>query len=207
MVRIVKKYADRRSEIIEAACHLFQTKEYEMATMQEVMDFLNIAKGTIYHYFPSKEALFEAVVEHIVDTRIEQMRNGLSKSQATALEKFKLLISMSNMAQENQGILEQLHESKNSVMHVRLMAVALIKLTPLYEQVVMQGCKEGLFKTDTPRESVEFILAAVPFLTDRGVYPWHQEDIRRRINAFPDIVEAVLKAPKGSFEFLRKLLQ
>ncbi len=63
MARIVKKAEERREEIIAAAREIFQLKGYESTTMHAVMKKLNIAKGTIYHYFASKEALLEAVVE------------------------------------------------------------------------------------------------------------------------------------------------
>ena len=59
MARIVKKPEERRQEIIEAARELFQAKDYEKTTMRDVMDKLGIAKGTIYHYFRSKEDLLE----------------------------------------------------------------------------------------------------------------------------------------------------
>ena len=53
MVRTVKKPEERRQEIILAAAELFRSKGYEKTTMQNVMDAVGIAKGTIYHYFKS----------------------------------------------------------------------------------------------------------------------------------------------------------
>ena len=70
MTRIVKKAGERRKEIIRAARKLFRTKEYDKTTMQELMDKLNIAKGTIYHYFSSKEELLDAVVEELVNEEL-----------------------------------------------------------------------------------------------------------------------------------------
>jgi AcrR family transcriptional regulator len=54
MKRIVKKPAERRKEIIQAARELFQEKDYDSVTMQGVMEKLNIAKGTIYCHQQSK---------------------------------------------------------------------------------------------------------------------------------------------------------
>ena len=64
MIRTVKKASERRSDIISAARHLFRAKGYDKTTMQDVIQRLGIAKGTIYHYFPSKEVLLEAVLKH-----------------------------------------------------------------------------------------------------------------------------------------------
>src|SRR5882672_1556732 len=90
MVRIVKKFADRKADIVKAARHLFQTKEYDKTTMQDVMDALGIAKGTIYHYFKSKEALLEAVIEDITQQNIEQMQTLVKEAKGNALQKIKL---------------------------------------------------------------------------------------------------------------------
>ena len=202
MVRIVKKAADRKSEIVKAARHLFQTKEYDKATMQDVMNSLGIAKGTIYHYFKSKDELFEAVIEDIVDMNIAQMQTLLKDAKGNALKKIQLLIETGNMAASNSAILDHLHRRGNDAMHIRLLAETLVKQAPLYAKLIQEGCDEGLFQTDTPLECAEFILSAVQFLTDMGIYPWTQEDLSRRVRAFPKLIEQQLKAPVGSFQFL-----
>ena len=53
----------RRAEIVQAAEHVFATRGFDGATMEEVAEAVRIAKGTIYLYFPSKLDLFRAVIE------------------------------------------------------------------------------------------------------------------------------------------------
>lgn len=202
MVRIVKKSKERISEIVLAACHLFQAKGYDKVSMQDVMDTVGIAKGTIYHYFKSKEELFEAVVEHIVNTNIEHMRFIMQGATGNALDNIKMLIVAGNISTDNTMILEALHKHKNDTMHARLLAAMVTKQAIVYAQVIHQGCQEGTFQTNHPREVAEFILSAIQFLTDVGIYPWTHQDIERRAHAFPTIIECLLKAPKGSFNFL-----
>ena len=83
-----------------------------------------------------------------------------------------------------------------------MMAVDILKLAPLYADVVRLGIEEGVFHTEYPLESTEFILAASQFLTDIGMYPWKKEDLARRVKALGALVETQLNAPKGSFDFL-----
>lgn len=202
MVRIVKKPEERRREIIETARHLFLTKEYNNTTMQDVMDVLKIAKGTIYYYFKSKEELLEAVVETLVDEDITRKRQLLESATGNALEKFRLLQKMDSMADENIEILDHLHQPENIGMHTRLLAVTIAREAPLYADIIRQGCEEGLFQIDSPLEGAEFLLSGIQFLTDLGIYSWGQEDLLRRAQAFPALIEALLKAPQGSFLFL-----
>ncbi len=202
MARIVKKPTERRSDIVNAARCLLLTKAYDKTTMQDVMDYLGIAKGTIYHYFESKEALLEAVIASIVDTHIEQMQALINEATGNALVKIKILVEASNMAKDNNVIFDHLHRPGSHAIHISLLAATLVKLAPLYEKLIQQGCEEGLFQTDTPLECAEFILSAIQFLTDVGIYHWTQKDLSRRAHAFPKLIEQHLRAPPGSFYFM-----
>jgi AcrR family transcriptional regulator len=174
--------------------------------MQAVMEKLQIAKGTIYHYFNSKEALLEAVIENIVDENVEEMKLALEASKGTALEKLQMLISAGRVAVDNEKILEPLHQSANIGMHIRLLAVAIKKQAPLYEAIIRQGCDEGVFQVEAPLECAEYMLSAIQFLTDQGIYPWTQAELLRRVKAMPGILEAQLKAPPASFQFMLNMM-
>ncbi|CDR34108.1 TetR/AcrR family transcriptional regulator [Criblamydia sequanensis] len=196
------KPINRKNEILKVARNLFLTKDYDKATMGDIMDALEIAKGTIYHYFRSKEALFEAVIEDIVEENIKHMRTLVKNTPKNALEKIQLLVNAGNISQENEKILEQLHKPANDALHSRLLAATLMKQAPLYAEIIQQGCAEGIFKTEVPLECAEFILSAIQFLTDMGIYPWTEQDLKRRMQAFPILIERLLQAPPGSFQFL-----
>jgi len=203
--RTIKKPDERRKEIILAARELFQTKEYDRTTMQELMNILNIAKGTIYHYFSSKEELLEAVVEELVDEELERKKQLMESSRfrtLNALEKIRELATSDTMAEENEQILENLHQPGNTLMHTRQLGRYLIKLAPVFAAVFEEGCDQGIFKTDHPLECAEFLLAGLQFLTDAGFYPWSDDQLARRLKAFPSLVEAQLGASEGSFSFL-----
>lgn len=205
MARIVKKPHVRREEIIKAARELFHAKEYDKATMQELMKELNIAKGTIYHYFSSKEDLLEAVVEGLIDEELKKKEKLLAdcrNKNLDALQCIRLLATADRMAEENEQILEMLHQPGNIIMHARQLGRYLTKLAPIYAAVIEEGCEQGILKTDHPLECAEFLLAGIQFLTDVGFYPWSKEEIARRMAAFPSLLEDLLSAPAGSFNFL-----
>lgn len=196
------KPVNRRDEILKVARNLFLTTDYDKTTMVDIMNALEIAKGTIYHYFRSKEALFEAVIEDIVEENIKHMRTLVKNTPKNALEKIQLLVNAGNISQENKKIIEQLHKPANDALHSRLLAATLMKQAPLYAEIIQQGCVEGIFKTEVPLECAEFILSAIQFLTDMGIYPWTEQDLKRRMQAFPTLIERLLQAPPGSFQFL-----
>lgn len=52
-----------KDQIIQKAFALFMTLEYREVTMSRILKATGLSKGGFYHYFESKEALFEEVVE------------------------------------------------------------------------------------------------------------------------------------------------
>jgi AcrR family transcriptional regulator len=51
----------RRRSIIQAACHVFGEKGFEPATVDAIAEAAHVAKGTVYLYYPSKQAIYDAV--------------------------------------------------------------------------------------------------------------------------------------------------
>jgi AcrR family transcriptional regulator len=56
----------RQEEILEAAAKLFADRGYSEANTQELADLLQVGKGTIYRYFPTKQELFLAAVDRLM---------------------------------------------------------------------------------------------------------------------------------------------
>ena len=125
MTRIVKKFEDRKADIVNAARRLFQTQEYDKTSMQDVIDAVGIAKGTLYHYFKSKEDLLEAVIEEIADEAIEQMQASVKEATGNALQKMQVLTRSGNIAKSHDNLLDNLHKPDNQGMHSRLFAAIL----------------------------------------------------------------------------------
>lgn len=59
----IEKIGKRKDEIVKVSSSLFATNGYQNTDVQQIANQLGVAKGTIYHYFPSKEALFLAAVD------------------------------------------------------------------------------------------------------------------------------------------------
>lgn len=61
----------RPAELLEAALALFVEKGFAATRSEEVAKAAGVSKGTLYLYFPSKEELLKAVIQHFLGTEIE----------------------------------------------------------------------------------------------------------------------------------------
>lgn len=81
----------RPAEIIAAAMRLWDERGFAATRLEDVAAGADIAKGTIYRYFPSKEALFEAALQvRIVATmdRATEMAQGFGGPTKVMLARF-----------------------------------------------------------------------------------------------------------------------
>jgi AcrR family transcriptional regulator len=81
-----ERCALRREEILEGAVKLFARHGYANTDMQVLADTVQIGKGTIYRYFPSKRELFLAGTDQImrkvrqrIDLTIKDIKDPLER--------------------------------------------------------------------------------------------------------------------------------
>jgi AcrR family transcriptional regulator len=77
--RMERKKAEMKRKIITVAMTLFKTQGVDATTMEQIAGEVDIAKGTLYNYFPVKEA--------IIDEYIKQAFRDKNADRVRPLEK------------------------------------------------------------------------------------------------------------------------
>ena len=67
---------ERKQHVVKYAHQLFVEKGYQATSIQDILDYSGISKGTFYNYFPSKSDLLKAVFT-MTQNKLEQERNDL----------------------------------------------------------------------------------------------------------------------------------
>lgn len=94
--RIRKSREERRSEIIEAATHIFIHEGYAELTLRRVAREVNIRLSTVQHYFDSRGALLNALLEQRIlfytdsYVALKSRLDGSAEEQARAILRFLL---------------------------------------------------------------------------------------------------------------------
>ncbi len=79
-----------RQELLSKCFDLFAEKGYSAITMRQIAEGLSVSTGTLYHYFPSKQALFEQLVEAGCERDLSMASAELSGTQ-TLQERLEIL--------------------------------------------------------------------------------------------------------------------
>jgi AcrR family transcriptional regulator len=62
----IEKGRATRDRLVEAGREAFGTRGYEATSIAEILDTAGVAKGALYHHFETKAALFDAVLDRVV---------------------------------------------------------------------------------------------------------------------------------------------
>jgi AcrR family transcriptional regulator len=217
MPRIVREeeYAIRRNQILDTALRLVYTKGFEQMTIQDILDNLQISKGAFYHYFDSKAAVLEALVERIVDEVEPLLSVIVQDAHLSALEKFQRFFdSTARWKTERKDLMLRLmrmwYADENAIVRQKVFVSTLKRVSPLLTEITYQGVREGVFTTPYPETVSQVFFYFLQglgetfvqlLLTDHDQLKSMQQ-AANVVTAYTDALERVLGAPRGSINLM-----
>jgi AcrR family transcriptional regulator len=173
MARQVKpeEYAARRREILDAALQLMHDKGYERMTIEHVLAELQISKGALYHYFRSKRALLDGIVDMMGQSAVAALRPVVADSERSAIDKLRAYFETSSAwkAENVTAVATAMRlwrDENNALLWQKLTQESMRTTTPLLETIIRQGRDEGVFDTDYPHEAAVIITGMGLHLAD-----------------------------------------
>jgi AcrR family transcriptional regulator len=219
MPRISKEqdYFERQNEILDSAQRLIYSKGYESMTIQDLLDDLKISKGAFYHYFSSKHALLEELIDRSMDQATRLVHPILEDSNLTSLEKLARYfdtVSSWKIAQKEYLIqlLKVWYKDENSLIRQKMMAAGVEFLSQDLMKLISQGVDEGAMRVDDPRMTAKVVYSLminlgeelgglILTMEDPQDRPSRQECfhlLKRSNSAFTQAIERVLGVRKDT---------
>src|SRR3954463_703850 len=90
--RVARRRDRKVQDILTAAADVLAERGYHGMSLDEIADRLDLTKATLYHYFPSKEALVSACLEAIATRSNERLASVAVDTVGTASERLRRLI-------------------------------------------------------------------------------------------------------------------
>jgi AcrR family transcriptional regulator len=156
----------RPDEVLDAALDLFIEKGFAATRVEDIARRAGLSKGAVYLYFPSKEAILEALVRRavvpIADTAVTAMEN----SRGTPREAFMMLF---NMMSQRLGDPRVLAVPKLIIREVG----AFPELAAMYRRevidrglsilvgIVRRGVESGVFRPVDPELAARSVIGAI----------------------------------------------
>ena len=207
----IERHTVRRDAFLDVGQRLIQTKGYEQMSIQDVLDALETSRGAFYHYFDSKQALLEGVVERFADAAMASVAPILADTQLPALRKLeRVLRGIARFKAEQKQLvlafIDVWNSDANAIVREKVRNMTATRLGPIIATVIRQGIAEGIVTAGSPDQTARIViyvvlgfqqLATEQFLARQaGTITF--EEVRRTYAAFTEAFERVLGTPKGS---------
>jgi AcrR family transcriptional regulator len=156
--------AARRRDLVQIAYRLIAKKGLEGFRTRDVAEAAGIDTGTLHYHFPSKEALVQAVVEHLVED-FHTIRPAVSATPANALDELRneIFDVVSRVRESPEQLLVMLDLT---VRAARDQAVAeILRRTEqdwvaILTGILTRGVEQGVFRADIRPETEAILLRA-----------------------------------------------
>ena len=199
-MRVVKEAAERRNEILDAAEVLFVTKGYDKTSTNDILDKVQIARGTLYYHFKSKEDILNAMIDRINSSLFAKAEAIAKDSSVSVIERIFLTITSLRVNTDiGIEIITQVHKPQNALLHQKMQKSLVDGILPILVGLVEEGNAQGIFNAKFPKETTEMLVlySTIAFDDDYDESP---ESVQMRITAFLYNVERLLGAKEGSVQ-------
>ena len=162
----VEERTIRRDVFIDAATNRIQTQGFAAMSIQDVLDDVGASRGAFYHYFDSKQALLEAVIDRMGDAAIASMGGALDDPDLTAPQKFDLLfdsIGRYKVARYDlvMAILDIWLSEDNALVREKFRRDVASRMVPLLSSIIRQGAREGSMAVDDPDNTAVVVISLI----------------------------------------------
>ena len=213
MARIVNKeeYELKRNEILDAAQRVVYTRGYDQMSIQDILVEVKISKGAFYHYFDSKQALMEALIERLASQIQQVLIPIVEDDQLSAISKLTRVFDVASRWKTDRketliALVDVWYGDDNAILRQRVQSAIFPEIQPLISTVIYQGVREGVFHTDYPDQASGIIFSMLVTFGDNMIKMISEPELRMeafqnldRVSAsYQQAVERVLGADPGS---------
>ena len=191
--------------ILDALQELLENHKLQSISVSEIAETAGIGKGSIYYYFPSKDAILEALVERSYE---KPLQTAKALAGRTEISPFIRMAMIFEACRNSSSEFIKSENNKNSCtqeksfLHQKYINHIITELKPVLAEIIRQGIKTGQICFSDPDALAEIVLIVLTVKMDNTLVPSSKEDIENTISALISLLEKGTDNPPGSLNFL-----
>jgi AcrR family transcriptional regulator len=211
----------RKEAFVDAATRLMQTTGYERTSIQDVLDELGASRGAFYHYFDSKQALLEAVIDRMVEAGLGSVEPVVQDPNLPAAAKLVRVFSGIGQWKTDRrelitAFLEVWLSDEHAIVREKFRRKLVKRFVPILSKIVREGIDEGAFHVESPDDTAFVLMTLIQGMQDEALdlYVASQanavtvDEVVSRFTSFAGAFERVLGVEAGSISLVdRSILQ
>ncbi len=162
MARVAKDHHERRQEFLDTARELFYAQGYEETSVTDILNKLDLSKGTFYHYFRSKEELLDQLVAHLAEGILAIVDDFIDDPALDAITKLNKIYEIAGSYKAANKdlimtLMRTMYSDKNIRMRMKMNEHTIEIMAPIMLKIINQGIEEGVFNEFVGQLTFEYL--------------------------------------------------
>lgn len=184
-------------------------KNIQTISVSEIAQTAGIGKGSIYYYFPSKDAILEALVERNYEKPLETAKQLAAQTEISPFTRMAMIFQACRNSREEFQKQDSTGKAESAqaetFLHHQYLKHLISELKPTLTQIIQQGIDNGEIHFDYPAALAEIVLIVLSIKLDNTLVPSTSEEIGETIRGLIALLEKGTENPVGSLNFLNAL--
>lgn len=195
----------KSEKILDALQQLLEEKSIQHISVSEIAAKAGIGKGSIYYYFPSKDAIVDALIERSYEMPLDTAKNLSTQTGVSSLTRMAMMFQACRNS--SAAFLKQDHASTASVqdlafLHQKYLNYLISELKPALTDIISQGIACGEIHFDHPAALAEIALIVLAVKLDNSLVPSTVEETEETLRGLISLLEKGTGVPPGALEYL-----
>lgn len=199
----------KSEQILDALQALMANRNIQTISVSEIAQTAGIGKGSIYYYFPSKDAILEALIERNYKKPLETAKHLSEQKDVSPFTRMALIFQACRDSSEElmnrNGQVRPIDVQEKALFHQKYLNYLITELKPSLTEIIQQGIDCGDIHFDHPAALAEIVLIVLTVKLDNTISPSSPEEKEEIIEALISLLEKGTDNPAGSLNFLKTI--
>lgn len=192
-------------KILDALQQLLEEKSIQHISVSEIAAKAGIGKGSIYYYFPSKDAIVDALIERSYERPLQTAKQLSSQTNISSFTRMAMLFQACRNS--SAIFLKQKHGSATSAedlafLHQKYLNYLVSELKPALTEIISQGIACGEIHFEHPAALAEIALIVIAVKLDSFFIPTTPEETEETLKGLISLLEKGAGVPAGTLDYL-----
>lgn len=195
-------------QILDALQNLMESRSIQSISVSEIAQTAGMGKGSIYYYFPSKDAILDALIERNYEKPLETAKTLAGQTEISPFTRMAMIFqacrssSSEFLRQEEKEPVSLTGAQEHAFIHQKYMAHLISELKPVLAEIIRQGIDSGEIHFPDPAALAEIVLIVLTVKLDNTLVPSSRDGIEGTMRALVSLLEKGTENPAGSLNFL-----
>lgn len=195
----------KSEKILDALQQLLEEKSIQHISVSEIAEKAGIGKGSIYYYFPSKDAIVDALIKRSYE---QPLQTAKTLAEQTTVSPFTRMAMLFQACQNSSiAFLRQNQNASSSAealafLHQKYLNYVISELKPALTEIISQAIDSGEIHFERPAALAEIALIVLAVKLDNSLVPSSREEATDTLKGLIALLEKGTGAAAGTLDYL-----